>query len=193
MISIDAQAVQTNPEDYFPNGNTTAETMPFLVSRRAVQHGDWDVLRFCFCCAQQQFQHWCWRGALILNAADGNTATGAVALLNNTTGEDNTAIETPLSRGMSRAAGTRPWDLPALTSNTGRRQYGHRFPSACKQHDGNSNSLSTMSRLAIATTRNAAISLGALPVTPPVKTTRRPRSHSQGRATKISVWLHGTF
>ena len=87
-----AQAVQTDPEDWFPGGNTGAGQSAFL--NLSVEEGLFNTgvgVLSLSALGTGDFNTAVGAGALLANTANNNTATGAAALLGNVTGEDNTA------------------------------------------------------------------------------------------------------
>jgi hypothetical protein len=135
-----AQAVQTDPQDWFPGGNTGAGQSAFLnlnieeglfntahgwLSLNALTTGD--------------FNTGVGAGALLANTGNNNTATGAAALLSNITGEDNTANGTAaLGRNVEGNWNT-AMGSQALASNTGYDNTATGFRALQNNTDGASN------------------------------------------------------
>jgi hypothetical protein len=87
-----AQAVITDPEDWFPGGNTGAGQSAFV--NLNVEEGQFNTglgVLSLSALTTGDFNTGVGAGALLANTANNNTATGAAALLGNVTGEDNTA------------------------------------------------------------------------------------------------------
>jgi Chaperone of endosialidase len=118
-ILDEAQAVITDPEDYFPNGNTGAgqgallninldqgqfNTAIGLLSLSGITDGD--------------FNTGVGAGTLLVNTGSNNTATGAAALLSNTIGADNTAIGTSALAANTNGGQNTATGAAALLSNT---------------------------------------------------------------------------
>jgi len=84
------QAVNTDPEDYFLNGNTAAGQNALLNLRDGLYNTGlgWLSLRDVL---NGKYNVGIGAGTLALNSGDDNTAVGTAALLFNTAGEDNTA------------------------------------------------------------------------------------------------------
>ncbi len=85
-----AQAVITDPEDWFPNG-TTGAGRGALLNLREGQFNTAIGLLSLFSVVDGGFNTGVGAGALAFNTANNNTATGAAALLSNTEGSSNTA------------------------------------------------------------------------------------------------------
>ena len=90
VVLHQAQAVITDPEDYFPGGNTAAGQNA-LFNLREGQFNTAVGLLSLSVVLEGGFNTGVGAGALLANTANNNTATGAAALLSNITGEDNTA------------------------------------------------------------------------------------------------------
>ena len=84
------QAVITDPEDYFPSGNTAGGENALLALRDGLYNTGlgWLSLRDVL---NGNYNVGVGAGTLALNSGDDNTAVGTAALLFNTAGEDNTA------------------------------------------------------------------------------------------------------
>src|SRR4029077_20421858 len=80
-----AQAVITDPEDYFPNG-TTGAGQGALLNLTEGQFNTAIGLLSLFSVLDGGFNTGVGAGALAFNTANNNTATGAAALLSNTEG-----------------------------------------------------------------------------------------------------------
>ena len=89
-FSPGAQAVLTDPEDFFPNG-TTGAGQGALLNLREGQFNTAIGLLSLFSVLDGGFNTGVGAGALAFNTANNNTATGAAALLSNTEGSSNTA------------------------------------------------------------------------------------------------------
>ena len=85
-----AQAVITDPEDYFPGGNTASGQNALLNLRRGQFNTAIGLLSLTSL-GDGMFNTGVGAGTLLANTGENNTAIGAVALVSNTTGEDNTA------------------------------------------------------------------------------------------------------
>ena len=89
-ILEEAQAVITDPEDYFPGGNTAAGQGALLNLREGAYNTAIGLFSL-YNMLDGSYNTSLGAGALLFNTADRNTATGAAVLLSNTIGEDNTA------------------------------------------------------------------------------------------------------
>jgi hypothetical protein len=89
-LSPRSQAVITDPEDYFPGGNTGAGQNALLNLRRGQFNTAIGLLSLTSL-GDGMFNTGVGAGTLLANIGENNTAIGAVALVSNTTGEDNTA------------------------------------------------------------------------------------------------------
>jgi hypothetical protein len=156
-----AQAVITDPEDWFPNGNTAAgqgalfnvnldqglfNTALGLLSLSGITEGD--------------FNTGVGAGALAFNTANNNTATGAAALLSNTIGEDNTAIGTSaLGRNVEGNWNTAV-GAEALASNTNYDNTAIGFRALSNNSDGHSNTAVGRSALLANTLASNNVAIG---------------------------------
>ena len=136
----EAHAVITDPEDYFPGGNTAAgqgallnvnldqgqfNTAIGLLSLSGITEGD--------------FNTGVGAATLFVNTANNNTATGAAALFSNTIGEDNTANGVAaLARNIEGSWNT-AFGSQALTANTGYDNTAIGFQALSSNTDGSSN------------------------------------------------------
>ena len=113
----ESQAVITDPEDYFPNGNTGVGNNAL----RNLREGPFNTAVGLFSLSSVLdggFNTGVGAGALLLNTGDNNTAVGAVALLNNTTGENNTATGFLALVNNTDGNGNTAVGSMALSSNT---------------------------------------------------------------------------
>lgn len=135
-----AQAVQTDPEDWFPNGNTGAGQSAFL--NLSVEEGQFNTaigLLSLNALTTGDFNTAIGAGALLVNNGGNNTATGAAALLSNIAGEDNTANGTSaLTRNIEGSWNT-AMGSQALASNTGYDNSATGFQALSNNTDGSSN------------------------------------------------------
>jgi hypothetical protein len=139
-FSPGAQAVQTDPEDWFPGGNTGAGQRAFV--NLSVEEGLFNTAHGWLslnALTTGDFNTGVGAGALLANTGNNNTATGAAALLSNITGEDNTANGTgALGRNIegnwNTAVGSQ-----ALASNAGYDNTAIGFLALFSNTDGSSN------------------------------------------------------
>jgi hypothetical protein len=135
-----AQAVITDPQDWFPGGNTAAGQGALLnVNLELGQFNTAIGLLSLNGVITGTFNTGVGAGALLANTGDNNTATGAAALLSNVTGEDNTANGTSaLGRNIegnwNTAVGSQ-----ALASNTGFDNTAIGFLGLSSNTNGSSN------------------------------------------------------
>src|SRR5213595_713325 len=86
-LSPRVQAVLTDPEDYFPGGNTAAGQGALLNLREGAYNTAIGLFSL-YNMLDGSYNTSLGAGALLFNTADRNTATGAAVLLSNTIGED---------------------------------------------------------------------------------------------------------
>ena len=84
-LSPRAQAVITDPEDYFPSGNTAAGQNALFNLRRGQFNTAIGLLSLTSL-GDGMFNTGVGAGTLLANTGENNTAIGAVALVSNTTG-----------------------------------------------------------------------------------------------------------
>jgi hypothetical protein len=133
-----AQAVITDPQDYFPGGNTGAGENA-LFNLREGQFNTAVGLLSLNVLLDGIFNTGVGAGALLANTGNNNTATGAAALLSNNTGEDNTANGTSaLGRNIEGSWNTAVGSQ-ALTFNTGYDNTAVGFQALSSTTDGSSN------------------------------------------------------
>jgi Chaperone of endosialidase len=133
-----AQAVITDPEGWFANGNTGSGDRA-LYNLRLGHYNTAVGLLSLNALVNGAYNTGIGAGALLATRGNNNTATGASALLSNTTGEDNTA--NGLSALGSNVEGS--WNTAmgsqALASNTGYDNTAVGFQALMSNTDGNSN------------------------------------------------------
>jgi hypothetical protein len=133
-----AQAVTTDPQDWFPGGNTAAGQQAVLNLREGQFNTAIGLLSLS-ALLDGSFNTGVGAGTLLVNTGNNNTATGAAALLSNITGEDNTANGTSaLGRNIegnwNTAVGSQ-----ALAANTGFDNTAIGFRALSSNTDGHSN------------------------------------------------------
>ena len=156
-----AQAVQTDPEDWFPGGNTGAGQDALL--NVDLEQGQFNTAIGLLCLSgviEGDFNTGVGAGALLANTANNNTATGAAALLSNTAGEDNTA--TGASALARNAEGN--WNTAvgsqALASNTDYDNTAVGFRALTNNTTGHSNTATGRNSLLMNTTGSFNTSVG---------------------------------
>ena len=129
-----AQAVVPPPDGGYPNFNTAEgqNALFSLTTGTANTAVGWFSL---YSDTHGQLQHRYWRGALLFNTADDNTAIGAAALLFNTTGSDNTAVGTTALLNNTDCRGKHGhWSVRPFQQHRRRLQHGHWSFCARWQH-----------------------------------------------------------
>jgi len=142
----EAQAVLTDPEDYFPNGNTGAGNGALFNLRE----GPFNTAIGLFSLngvLDGGFNTGVGAGALLLNTGDGNTAIGAAALITNTTGEANTAIGTSALAGNIVGGQNTAVGSAALASNTADQNTAIGFQALASNTTGEDNTANGSSAL----------------------------------------------
>jgi hypothetical protein len=164
-LSPGAQAVMTDPQDWFPGGNTGAGQSALL--NLNVEVGQFNTavgLLSLDALTTGDFNTGVGAGTLLANTGNDNTATGAAALLSNITGEENTANGTSaLGRNIVGSWNT-AMGSQALASNTGDNNTATGFQALSSNTEGNGNTAVGSMALFSNTTavQNTAIGLGAL-------------------------------
>ena len=133
-----AQAIITNPEDWFANGNTgVGDSALFRLGRGRFNTGV-GVMSLNGL-VDGAYNTAVGAGALFANKGDNNTATGASALLSNTFGTDNTANGiSALGRNVEGSWNT-AMGSQALASNTGYNNTAIGFQALWSNTDGSFN------------------------------------------------------
>jgi trimeric autotransporter adhesin len=133
-----AQAVITDPDDWFANGNTGSGNHA-LFNLRAGHYNTAFGLMSLNSLVDSAYNTGVGAGALFANTGNNNTATGASALLSNTTGEDNTANGlSALGRNVEGSWNT-AMGSQALASNTGFDNTAVGFQALMNNTGGSSN------------------------------------------------------
>jgi hypothetical protein len=133
-----AQAVITDPDTWFPNGNTAAGQNALFRLRRG--HYNTAVgLMSLNGVVDGAYNTGIGAGALVANTGNNNTATGASSLLSNTTGEDNTANGTSALGLNIEGSWNTAMGSQALTSNIGYDNTAVGFQALMSNTDGGSN------------------------------------------------------
>jgi Chaperone of endosialidase len=157
----EAQAVQTDPEDWFPGGNTGAGQSAFL--NLSVEEGLFNTAHGWLslnALTTGDFNTAIGAGALLVNNGGNNTATGAAALLSNMTGEDNTAngvsaLGRNIEGNWNTAVGSQ-----ALASNTNFDNTAVGFQALTSNTDGHSNTATGRGALAATTLGSFNVGIG---------------------------------
>jgi hypothetical protein len=158
-LSPGAQAVITDPEDYFPGGNTAAgqgallnlrgglfNTAIGLFSLNTLMDGGMNTAVGA--------------GTLQLSTGNNNTATGAAALMNNVNGEDNTANGTSALRLNVEGNWNTAVGSQALASNTNYDNTATGFRALTSNTGGHSNTATGRSAMAGTTTGSFNVAIG---------------------------------
>jgi hypothetical protein len=159
-----AQAVITDPEDYFPGGNTGVGNNA-LFNLREGSFNTAIGLFSLFSVLDGGFNTGVGAAALAFNTADNNTATGAAALLNNTEGSSNTANGAFALSSNTEGVQNTAIGLGALRNNTvGQANAANGWNALGSNTVGNDNTAVGWDALGSNTTggANTALGFGAL-------------------------------
>ena len=159
-----AQAVITDPEDYFPNG-TTGAGQGALLGLREGQFNTAIGLLSLFSVLDGGFNTGVGAGALAFNTANNNTATGAAALISNTEGSSNTADGAFALSSNTEGVQNTAIGLGALrNNNVGQANVANGWNALASNTVGNDNTASGWDALGSNTTggANTALGFGAL-------------------------------
>ena len=155
-----AQAVITDPDDWFANGNTGSGNHA-LFNLRAGHYNTAFGLMSLNSLFDSAYNTAVGAGALFANNGNNNTATGASALLCNTTGEDNTAIGFQALMNNTDGNSNIAIGSYALQANTGSFNVGMGWDTLGGNSTGNSNTALGYGALFTNTTGSANVALGA--------------------------------
>ena len=159
-----AQAVITDPEDWFPNGTTGAGNNA-LLNLREGQFNTAIGLLSLFSVLDGGFNTGVGAGALAFNTANNNTATGAAALISNTEGSSNTADGAFALSSNTEGVQNTAIGLGALrNNNVGQANVANGWNALASNTVGNDNTASGWDALGSNTTggANTALGFGAL-------------------------------
>ena len=159
-----AQAVITDPEDYFPNG-TTGAGQGALLNLTEGQFNTAIGLLSLFSVLDGGFNTGVGAGALAFNTANNNTATGAAALLSNTEGSSNTANGAFALTSNTEGVQNTAIGLGALrNNNVGQANVANGWNALASNTVGNDNTAVGWDALGSNTTggANTALGYGAL-------------------------------
>jgi hypothetical protein len=163
-FSPGAQAVLTDPEDFFPNG-TTGAGQGALLNLREGQFNTAIGLLSLFSVLDGGFNTGVGAGALAFNTANNNTATGAAALISNTEGSSNTANGAFALSSNTEGVQNTAIGLGALrNNNVGQANVANGWNALASNTVGNDNTASGWDALGSNTTggANTALGFGAL-------------------------------